>query len=89
MIWTVGQGLHNAAVGAATASGPRAVPRGSNLEQALPGEWLALILTLVVIAAIGAAILVATRVAHARTVARRNARRPARRSARQATSVGG
>ena len=72
MIWSAGDG----AVRLASAAGSRT--RGT-LEQALPGEWVALVLTLVVIAAVGAAVLVATRVEHGRVVARRRARRSGQR----------
>jgi hypothetical protein len=72
MIWNAGDGAVRVA---AAAAGPRA--RGT-LEQALPGEWAALVLTLVAIALVGAAILVAACLGHERVVARRRARRSAR-----------
>lgn len=72
MIWSAGDG----AVRLASAAGSRTY---GTLERALPGEWVALVLTLVVIAAVGAAILVATRVEHGRVVARRRARRSGQR----------
>jgi hypothetical protein len=46
--------------------------RGS-LESALPGEWAALFITLVVIAVVGAAVLVATFLRHERVLRRRYA----------------
>jgi len=72
MIWSAGDGV----VRVAAAAGPRA--RGT-LEQALPGEWAALVLTLAAIALVGAAILVAACLGHERVVARRRARRSAAR----------
>jgi heme exporter protein D len=72
MIWSTGAG----AVRLAAAAGQRA---HGNLERALPGEWVALVLTLVAIAVLGAGILLATRVEHGRVVARRRARQSARR----------
>ena len=73
MIWSAGDGTVRLV---AAAAGRRT---HGTLEQALPGEWVALVLTLIVIAAVGAVILVATRVEHGRVVARRRARRPAQR----------
>ncbi len=70
MIWSAGDGVVRLA-----AAGPRA--RGT-LEQAFPGEWAALVLTLVAIALVGAGILVATCLGHERVVTRRRARRSAR-----------
>ena len=75
-----GTGTHASAraiAGGVTGAGAHGV-RGT-LEQALPGEWVALVLTLVAIAVVGAAILVATCLGHGRTVARRRARQLARR----------
>ena len=67
--------------GVADAAAQRAGAAGSHtrgtLERALPGEWLALFLTVVAIAVVGGAILVAARVSHGRMVARRRNRRPA------------
>ena len=83
MIWSVGDGVVRLAVAAGGRPGPGAGSgaggaahsvRGT-LEQSLPGEWAALVLTFVVIAVVGAAILVATCVWHERVVARRRARR--------------
>ena len=73
MIWSAGDGTVRLA---AAVAGRRT---HGTLEQALPGEWVALVLTLVVIAAVGAAVLVATRVEHGRVVARRRAQQSARR----------
>jgi uncharacterized membrane protein len=76
MIWSTGDG----AVRLASAAGSRTY---GNLERALPGEWVALVLTLIVIAAVGAVVLVATRVEHGRVVAQRRARQSARRGTRR------
>ena len=77
MILSVGDGAVRLATAAA---GSRT---HGTLEQALPGEWAALLLTLVVIAVVGGAVLVATRVEHGRVVTQRRARRSARRGTSQ------
>ncbi|MBS2964926.1 hypothetical protein KGA66_17855 [Actinocrinis puniceicyclus] len=79
MIWSGGHAVEIAAADAVTRAGTRGARGG--LERALPGEWAALVVTLVVIAAVGAAILVATCLAHERVIAKRRARRLARRAA--------
>lgn len=79
MIGNAGDGIVRAASAAgstaahAAGAGHREARR--SLEQALPGEWAALVVTFAVIAVIGAAILLATCLGHERVVARRRARR--------------
>lgn len=82
MIWNAGDGVIRIADAAGTTvtraavAGPREARR--SLEQALPGEWAALVVILAVIAVIGAAILLATCLGHERVVARRRAQRTQR-----------
>lgn len=82
MIWNAGDGVVRLAdsagttVARAVVAGPRGV-RGT-LEQALPGEWAALVVTFAVIAVVGVGILIATCLRHERAVARRRALRMAR-----------